>query len=407
MATIKDDSMLLDLPVELLKRITDYLPSETLTTARLTCKTLEAATLDRFVDLYCTARYCFVLSSARWTALQAQFKQSPRLTSKVNKLVFTTDFYECAGHTALQLAPEKRHKNMTNAQQKTYDNANTSDELLPWLQGTAGTDLATMIDVISTVQHASLHVTADLQMEPQMENLKACRHLVSAIVSTKLSLRHLTASYPFIIGVTESFSDDKEELLGCETSLTSFHFGSHQPASTRLWEFEQDPLDYVRKIIGSSKIITHLAFCLREYAYDVFDRPELVTAKLISGHGLPKLSHFRLHFAVVSEDVLKDFLTSCKSTLTHIDVCQVKLADPNSDWLDIFRKISGLPVLQSLGLCVLGSGTLSRTSWIDFEQLEHGLKIKGKRGYRTVEYDGRDDVVAGVGELLSKPLACI
>jgi hypothetical protein len=197
MATIEDDSMLLGLPMELLQRTTDYLPDEVLTAIRLTCKTLETATLDRFIKRYCRRRHCFILSAARWTEVQTQFKQSPRLTSNVRALVLVTDSYECTGPTALQLAPEKHFDSMVDAQRSTYDHMRSNEVLSSWLTEKPRPDLATMIDVLSQVQQASPRVTAVLGTEIPMGKYAACRDVVTAIASTKIKLRGLKTSHFF------------------------------------------------------------------------------------------------------------------------------------------------------------------------------------------------------------------
>ena len=53
-----EPSRLLALPLELLQRITDNVSDETLTTFRLTCKAIEAATFDRFAKTVFEERYC-------------------------------------------------------------------------------------------------------------------------------------------------------------------------------------------------------------------------------------------------------------------------------------------------------------------------------------------------------------
>lgn len=55
-----EPSHLLALPVELLQRITDKVSNETLTTFRLTCKVIEAATFDRFAKTFFEERYCYM-----------------------------------------------------------------------------------------------------------------------------------------------------------------------------------------------------------------------------------------------------------------------------------------------------------------------------------------------------------
>jgi hypothetical protein len=197
----------------------------------------------------------------------------------------------------------------------------------------------------------------------------------------------------------------KPDLLDCTTSLTSFSFGIfhlREPNSLRPSPFERGQLNYMKRIITSSTNIKTFQICLRKYA----DRrqPEAITTRFLLGNDLSRLSKFRLQCAVVSEDVLKSFLTACKNTLTHISIHTVRLVQPASEWrpwLDVFRNISDVPVLQFLYLSTLNSGPPGHNSWVSFDLIERGMKPKGKCGYRSIELDGRDDVVAGVRELLS------
>jgi hypothetical protein len=55
-------SRLLDLPIGLLHRILSLLHTESLTSVRRTCRTLDAVTFDRFADERCAHIYCWIFT---------------------------------------------------------------------------------------------------------------------------------------------------------------------------------------------------------------------------------------------------------------------------------------------------------------------------------------------------------
>ena len=86
----KDESRLLALPLELITRITDSLRDESLPSLRLTCKTLEGATFDRFVKIFHDI-YCCIYYESRWLSLQRFLNGSPRLVKALRFITFTDD----------------------------------------------------------------------------------------------------------------------------------------------------------------------------------------------------------------------------------------------------------------------------------------------------------------------------
>lgn len=404
MATTEDNSTLLGLPMELLLRITAYITPEALTSARLTCKTLEAATFRHFVHLYCTKRRCFVFSTARWTRLQLLLKQSPRLASNVKRIVFTTSPYEHFDHTLLHLAPEQRFKNIDCAQLQAMVYANSNEGFSLWRQENTLPDLPMMVDTISKAKEVSPRVTAECKLELPKEHYVLCRNILAAIAITKLAVSYMSMTCPLAAESEKSLAVHKPDLLACTSSLKFFHFGGQQCEPRGSTSLAQERLYFVTKIIQSSRHITCLSLCMAQCAY--FRRPETLTTRLLLSLDSPWLSLIRLHAAAVSEDVLKNFFTKHKCTLKHITLSRVWLRRPSSGWPEIFCTLSAMPLLSKLDLHHLGVNNFGPGySYIDFESLKHGNKRKGSGGYREVNMHGRDVVLAGVHELLGKPLS--
>jgi hypothetical protein len=86
---------LLNLPVEILDQITDYLNDEVLVTLRLTCKALYAAIFDRFCDVYIAHLGCWMISKDRWERLYNLLSASSKLLSeKVRTITLTMEELE-------------------------------------------------------------------------------------------------------------------------------------------------------------------------------------------------------------------------------------------------------------------------------------------------------------------------
>ena len=79
-----DPFRLLDLPVEVVARVIEFINSETLVSVRLTCKALEDITFDRFADEDFAHIYCWVVTVDDFKRLKGILHESPRLSSKIN-----------------------------------------------------------------------------------------------------------------------------------------------------------------------------------------------------------------------------------------------------------------------------------------------------------------------------------
>lgn len=99
----RNESRLLALPVELLHRVTDSLSDESLPNIRLTCKTFEATTNDRFARAFFESRYCCIYHKPRWDLLSDVL--TSRFADRIWEVTFTSHVVEDYRLHPLQLAP--------------------------------------------------------------------------------------------------------------------------------------------------------------------------------------------------------------------------------------------------------------------------------------------------------------
>lgn len=77
-ATVKKPrAFIFDLPTELLQQVASNCSDETLVTLRLTCKKIEAATLDMWAKEYISRLECFMLDQARLQRVKVQYPVLP------------------------------------------------------------------------------------------------------------------------------------------------------------------------------------------------------------------------------------------------------------------------------------------------------------------------------------------
>jgi hypothetical protein len=393
--------MLLDLPMELLQRITGYLRPEAVTAVRLTCKTLEGATFDRFVEQNCTFRRCFVLSAARWTRLHTQLKQSPRLASKVKRIFLTTNPYESLRSTHVQLAPEKRFQDIREAQYAVTEHANSNEGLSLRLKGEPRADLGMMKDVISEVQQTAPLATATLFIELPKEQHALCYDVVAAIVASRLAIRHLKIPRSFATAFEMRLAPHKQGFLDCTSSLESLDFGNQRVRPEYRRYTEQVHVKLFEEIFRSSRSMMRLTMCLGEYGFS--HQSEAITRALLVGSNLSKLTRLRLDVANISEEVIRSVLTECKCTLKSVTIRWTRLVNIRSGWPGVLCMILDLPSLQYIHLEHIICGD-NGWSCVSFEPVKQFDVTSGQRGHHVLIMRGRDVVVAGLRELLRKPL---
>lgn len=411
---ITNDSDLLDLPVELLQRITGFLDDEPLTALRLTCKTLEAATFDQFTKRYCTVRCCFVLDQEQWEKLELQFRQSPRLTSLTGALILTTDYWKGRGSSNLQLAPEKQYDNIQTAQCKAWRDANNTEGQLSWLRENEPPNFATMMSVMGLLRQSSTRTNTVVHVELVghrtlgWDKSALCHDILTVITKHKFRLRELSISPAYIAGLETFFTSDRQLLLEAMSKLDSIYFGTGERFEKPHAEsVPAERLGYLQDIVQSAPRVTSLKLRLQEYRSS--RRSEPVVTTLLLGNSPPALSTLHLNDIIVSEDVLLQVLATYRSTLTQLELDKVRLYMSRSEWSGVLSAILQMPVLESLGLIYLRLGRHRRSVLM---VLPGSGSLKSRAGNRVqgrpwMAMDGRDVVIAGLRELLSKPLTYV
>jgi hypothetical protein len=182
---------LLDLPVKTLQRITDLLDvHEAVPAARRTCKTLECETFERFVRASFSAIDCCILSEARWLRLKAILNGPARITSRIEKVDFTTCFFEKRDHSDLQLAPPQAVAKTYLRETQWYAFMDHDDAEAAAFQRPA--NIALMSSVLRDIKNilpphvVTLHLTQS-ETAPN-RHINAHRDALLALASTQVGL---------------------------------------------------------------------------------------------------------------------------------------------------------------------------------------------------------------------------
>ena len=118
-----DESLLLALPMELIDRIAIHLDDDhdAMFNARLTCKTLEAATFDRFAQQFFTAHGYCITNKRSLLRLQDLLASSSRLMARMRYITFTSSFFTNMTHKQVKLALNQSEDHLGRAQVDAMD----------------------------------------------------------------------------------------------------------------------------------------------------------------------------------------------------------------------------------------------------------------------------------------------
>jgi len=113
-----EESLLLALPMELIQRITIQFDDDddAIFSTRLACKTLEAATFDRFADRFFKHHHYCIYYKRSLLRLQDLLESSSRLTTRIRHITFTSRFFASVRHKGMQLAPNQSDNDLESAQ---------------------------------------------------------------------------------------------------------------------------------------------------------------------------------------------------------------------------------------------------------------------------------------------------
>lgn len=385
MATKDQTSPLLALPVELVGRIVDSLEPESLLMLRLTCKVLDHSTHDLFAKKFFERRYCCIYYEPRWLLLNEVI--SSRLGSRVRKVEFTSEPLESKWYKDLQLAPHASESDMTAAQSSA--GGQLSRSIGPQTQVPAWPSTAIFHRVFRDIKRL---VPATLVKLDFLEDWLRETDLTAPLIKVDVLIAAVTA------GVTiASLNLDVQDAHSFTSALT--HLEPEIASSTRSLKrlrFRKRGHDHEPQFITS---ILESANDIRELA--VASLPGLpMTTAVLRAHDFSKFTTLRLSGAIFPGEDLVTGLSACRSML-HLRLSDVRLLSGEDGWPSVFHALASLPQLHKLSLSVLWDrfGAI-RDRRLTFRGLLHGkTTFEG----RKVEYEGREQTVAGLDELKAAP----
>jgi len=404
MAT-SDESRLLSLPMELLTRITDMLNDESLSTLRLTCKTLEGVAFKRFTKTFAVS-YCCMYYEARWLSLKKFLRGSPRLVRNLKCIDFTTNPLERHHYTEMQLAPGEEFHDILGAQEQFDMREANEEELFEPLyadrQASRNLIHSVFLDLSELAPYASIGFDLTHTRFFREEDIVLHRDIFLAIASFSCPLSELVLSRHCLDDIEDLKAHLGDRLLSCTSCLHSFTFKSVHFLDVEFGDsLDESKLEFLASILRSAESLFCLNLELDEYRLSV--DPWAITKKLLFANTLTFLEQLSLHATSVPEKQLLKVIASCKTSLNILNLGGVRLLDSGDGWATIFQSLMKLSRLDFLRLsCLTTSGAIgvASVSELDFHNVKHWDKVTNTH----IVFNTRRKVAAGLQDLTSGPL---
>jgi hypothetical protein len=408
MAT-SDESKLLSLPMELLTRVTNMLNDESLPTLRLTCKTLEGATFDRFAKTFSTT-YCCVYYKSRWLSLKKFLHGSPRLVRRLGYINFTTNPLERHHYTQMQIAPGEDFGDM-NAAQKQFDMREADeDELYEPLDADRQASTALVHSVLLDLKRKAPFVPIAFDLANTRffrdhfadEGIVFHYDIFLAIASTFCTVSELVLSRRSLDDLEDFTAHLGTRFLSCTSGLHSFTFKSTDFLDGEFGDpLDESKLKFLVSILQGTYCLFSLTLELDEYRLS--GDPSAITSTLLFANDLDNLEHLCLQFMAIPEKQLLKVISSCKTSLTIFNIGGIQLVEHDKGWVAIFRSLTTLPKLEFIRFSCLVTSDVAdaaRAPKLNFEHSEYNDKVDKTH----LVLNTRREVEAGLQDLLSGPL---
>jgi hypothetical protein len=379
-----DSSKFLSLPPELVTRVTSFVNSEALIPVRLTCKTLEDITFNRFAKENFEHIYCWVHTIDDFVRLKNILQQSPRLGNRIRQLTLTTDVLR------------GRPLDTVNFVQKERDAEYAARALsVRCLYGVKRCYIG-IISMLRTLQDIhclsqDIFVTADLADQrfwslgsthwyhPQQATL-------FSVAMSRLKIHSLSIDRYTFDSSDDLLAHGRADLMASMSDLTTLHLVGKVsiPMSVAILE-NASQLRSLALDLGR-----HQMYPEEEHSHDPLP-PELLLAGTLSN-----LTSLRITSAILDGALFIQMLKRCQATLTHLVVRWVCLSTNDDDLMPVHAMMLAMPELVFLEL-----------QWI---------KVFNVWPYRMVpvphggvcpdshKYEGKEEIKAWLRELLDNHL---
>lgn len=405
--TQNEESLLLALPMEMLDRIAvqfDY-DYDAIFSTRLTCKTLEAATFDRFADKFFQSHeYCIFNKRSR-LRLRELLTSSSRLTARMRCAVFTSSFFANKNHKHIKLALNQGETNMDAAQIAAMDTY--SEYRADMLHNQRLPSAALIRSVLAAFKAKCPGAKFDLELSDNIRSsVRVHIDVIATVASLGIALDKLSLDVDSL--GTRNSGNLLPGLLTCASSLTDFNFTNTNvdiagaEAVDQL--FARDRYSLLRSVVRS-------ATSLRELALDFMRDDDMeslthITSELVVANQNHMLRSLCLNALAINEVALLNALTGWAGQLEEIQFHAVVLSDVEGEgWSDVLRTFTLMPKLRNSRLFLLSEGIyLPGHRLVDLRHLEKGRKPEyfdtEKVEPKYLIWNNRANVVAGLQELL-------
>jgi len=354
--TDADPFRLLDLPVEVVARVTSFVDSEALIPIRLTCKALEDISFNRFAAEYFAHVYCWVATAHDFKRLKDIFQQSPRLSSKIRRLTLTTNALKDQPESAINyVRDESGNEDIARA------------DAIRSLHLAEDPSYYTTIGIIRTLQDVQrlpqeILVTVDLPTtrtwlltsNGEFTDYHSFEFLPAQCILFSLALSRLKIHSLRLDNYTFVASDDlwaisRADLMAAMSALTTLDIEGHVS--------DADMLNYIDILQGASGL-QHLGFgtgrCPEDIGETIYLLP--LAPELLLANRLSCLTSLEITRAILDGASLVELFRRCQNTLTHIILRYVCLTTNDEDLIPVHRAMLAMPKLDFLELQLEGAG---------------------------------------------------
>lgn len=385
------------------------LNDESLPTLRLTCKTLEGATFDRFAKTFSTT-YCCMYYKSRWLSLKKFLHGSPRLVRRLGYINFTTNPLERHRFTEMQIAPAEGFDDI-HAAQKQFDISEADeDELYELLYADQQASTALIHGVLLDLERVAPYVPFAFDLSntrffrDRFEDDGMVFHydIFLAIASNHCPVGELILSRRCLDGIEEFAAHLGTRFLSCTSAMRAFTFKSTDFLDDEFGQtLDEGKLKFLADILCSAYDLFSLTLELGEYRG--LHNALAITNTLLFANDLDHVENLCLQFMVISEKQLSKVIASCKTKLTIFNIGGIQLVENDEGWVAIFRSLTTLPKLDFIRLSCLSIGAAADATSapkLDFQSIKHRDKVE-----RThLLLDNRREVTSGLQDLLKGPL---
>lgn len=385
------------------------LKDESLPTLRLSCKTLEGATFDRFAKTFATT-YCCVYYKSRWLSLKAFLHGSPRLVRRLGYINFTTDPLERHHYAQMQIAPGEDFDDIHAAQMQFDMREANEDELYEPLDADQQASTALIHGVLLDLQRLAPYVPISFDLtntrffRDRFDEEGTVFHydIFLAIASTFCTVGELVLSRRCLDGIEDLTAHLGSRFLSCTSGMHAFTFKSTDIFDEEYREpLDEDKLKFLASILRRAYCLFSLTLELGEYRH--LDDPLAITNTLLFANDLEYLHNLCLQFIAVPEKQLLKVIASCKTNLTIFNIGGIQLLEQDGGWAAIFRSLTALPKLEFMRLSCLSTSDAADAASapkLNFQNIKHNDKAEKTH----LVLNTRREVTAGLHYLLSGPL---